>query len=81
MHKFLVRYFLEHLHGLGKLRVQLSRFVLCGHRETNGPDQFLIRELPVICYPEKGDPNAGIFILLSYLISGRPTASSQAARR
>src|SRR5450830_757747 len=32
--------------------------------------------------PEKGDPNAGIFILLGYLISGfRPTASSQAARR
>lgn len=55
VHKFLVRYFLEHLHGelvvggLGKLRVQLSRFVLCGHHEANGSDQFLIRELPVIC--------------------------------
>src|SRR5450759_5653886 len=32
--------------------------------------------------PEKGDPNAGMFILLCYFFSGfRPTASSQAARR
>src|ERR1039458_8265049 len=32
--------------------------------------------------PEKGDPNPGMFILLSYLFSGfRLTASSQAARR
>src|ERR1035437_8616768 len=32
--------------------------------------------------PEKGDPNSGMFILLSYFISGfRPTASSSAARR
>src|SRR5665647_2016547 len=32
--------------------------------------------------PEKGDPNSGIFILLSYFISGfRPTTSSSAAWR
>src|SRR5450830_1626181 len=32
--------------------------------------------------PEKGDPNSGMFILLSYFISGfRPTTSSSAARR
>src|SRR5665811_812570 len=57
VYKFLVRYFLEHLHGelvvggLGELRVQLSRFVLCGHHETNCSDKLLIRELPVVCQP------------------------------
>ena len=55
VYKFLASYGLEHFHGelvvsrLGKLRVQLSRFVLCGHHETNCSDEFLIRELPVVC--------------------------------
>jgi hypothetical protein len=32
--------------------------------------------------PEKGDPNPGMFILLSYFVWGfRPTASNQTARR
>src|SRR5450759_2921622 len=60
VYKFLVRYFLEHFHGelvvggLGKLHVQLSRFVLCGHHETNCSDELLIRELPVVCQPREG---------------------------
>src|ERR1035437_4722770 len=51
MDTFLVRYFSEHLHGqlvvggLGQLHVLLGRFVLGGHHETNGSDEFFIREL------------------------------------
>src|ERR1017187_3941835 len=57
VYKFLVRYFLEHFRGelvvggLGKLHVQLSRFVLCGHHEANCSDELLMRELPVVCQP------------------------------